>query len=123
MPKWRPPSPTPKVVRSLIIGPIVVVAVIALIALGLKAAYGGFAHTYRLTVDMPRASQNLLVGSDVRERGVVIGTVSGMQLVDRRVRLTLTIHGQYRVPADAAVAVDLKTLLGAKYLDLRASRY
>jgi virulence factor Mce-like protein len=53
----------------------------------------------------------------------VIGTVSSIRLVDRHVELGLTIHPRYHVPADAVAFVDLKTLLGAKFLDLRSPRY
>lgn len=119
----RPPSPTGRRLRSLVIGPLVVALVVAAIALGIKAAYGGFSHTYLLTVNMPRASQNLLVGSDVRERGVVIGSVSSIELAGDHARITLKIEPQYRVPSAAAASVDLKTLLGAKYVDLRFPRY
>ena len=63
------------------------------------------------------------VGTDVRMRGVVVGHVDRMQLVDRRVRFTLKMDRQYRVPASAVAAVTLKTLLGAKYVDLRFPAY
>src|SRR4051794_14771108 len=86
-PSWRPPSANRRRLRSLLVGPVVVAAVIALVALGIKASYGGFSHTYDLTVDMSRAGQNLLVGSDVRERGVVIGHVTAIRLAGRHAQL------------------------------------
>ncbi len=107
----------------LLVGPLVVALVVALIAVGIKAAYGGFSHRYALVVDLPRAGQNLGVGSDVRERGVVIGRVGSMRLVDRHVELTLQIDPSYQVPASSVAVVDLKTLLGAKFVDLRFPSY
>jgi virulence factor Mce-like protein len=100
-----------------------VVAVAAGTYFGVRARYGHFSDYYYVNVDLPRAGQLLRVGSDVRESGVVIGTVSAIELVDRHVRLTLQIEPQYRVPADAEAFVDLKTLLGDKFVDLRFDDY
>jgi virulence factor Mce-like protein len=98
-------------------------------------AYGGFAKYTMLTVDLPRAGQQLDIGAtDVRMRGVNIGTMVKKELVppppnategDRGwfVRLTLRIEDQYRVPADAEAVVTLKTLLGAKVIEFRSQRF
>ena len=88
-----------------------------------QARYGAYGDYYYVTADLPRAGQLMRVGADVRQSGVVIGKVSGMELVDRLVRLTLQIEPQYRVPAEAQAYVDLKTLLGDKYVDLRFDSY
>jgi phospholipid/cholesterol/gamma-HCH transport system substrate-binding protein len=88
-----------------------------------QARYGAYGDYYYVTADLPRAGQLMRVGADVRQSGVVIGKVSGMELVDRHVRLTLQIEPRYRVPAEAQAYVDLKTLLGDKYVDLRFESY
>jgi virulence factor Mce-like protein len=110
-------------VPALIVGPVV----LALVAFGLytavKAAYGGFGRYYTLSVDLPRAGQQMHSGTDVRIRGVPVGKVSAIELRGHRARLTLTMKQQYRVPASAEAVVTLKTLLGAKYVDLRFDRY
>jgi virulence factor Mce-like protein len=98
----------------------VITAVVgALVYLGVKSSYGGFDKTYNLTMKLPRAGQQLQEGSDVRLRGVVIGKVDDIQLEDRDVVLTLKILRQYHVPRDAQAYITLKTLLGAKFVDLR----
>lgn len=86
---------------------------------GIRARYGAYEGAYFVTVDLPRAGQLMRVGADVRESGVIIGTVSDIRLEERRVAMTLRIEPQYRVPADAEAVVDLKTLLGDKFVDLR----
>ena len=106
-----------------IIAPVVAVAVLAGMFFLLKWRYGDFGHYYYVTLDLPRASQNLLTGADVRENGYAVGTVTKIDLVDRHARLTLQIDKQYRVPKDAQGFVDLKTLLGEKFVDLRFPRY
>jgi virulence factor Mce-like protein len=98
-------------------------ALIALIATGLyfgvKAAYGAFRGYYYVTADFERAGQQVQIGNDVRVRGVIVGKVSSVELVDRHARLTLQIEDQFEVPKSAEAVVTLKTLLGSKYVDLR----
>src|SRR5436309_5876529 len=56
-------------------------------------------------------------------RGVVVGKIQDIRLDQRAVHLTLQMDRQYRVPSSAVAFVDLKTLLGAKYIDLRFDHY
>jgi virulence factor Mce-like protein len=105
------------------LGPVIIALAAGGMYLGIKAAYGGFGHYYYVTAALPRAGQELEVGSDVRMRGVVVGRVSDIELADRSVRLTLQIDHQYKVPASAEAVVSLKTLLGAKFIDLRFASY
>ena len=111
--------PGSKRIPAWVLGPIALVIVASLVYLGVKSSYGGFDKTYDLTMRLPRAGQQLQEGSDVRLRGVVIGKVDDIQLEDRDVRLTLKILSDYRVPEDAQAYITLKTLLGAKFVDLR----
>ncbi|HEX9235325.1 MAG TPA: MlaD family protein, partial [Actinomycetota bacterium] len=103
---------------------LVVVAVAAAgMFAGLRLAYGGFGSYYYVSVDLPRAGQQMMIGSDVRMSGVVIGKVKQIGLVDRHVRLRLQIDRQYRIPSDASADVDLTTLLGAKFVNIRFAAY
>jgi phospholipid/cholesterol/gamma-HCH transport system substrate-binding protein len=123
---WQPPAHIPKRRRppAILIGSLILALAASAAFFGVKAAYGGFAHTYPLSVDVPRAGQQLRVGSDVRMHGVRVGEVSGIALVDpRTVRLTLRMEQRYQVPASAEAVITLKTLLGAKFIDLRFGRY
>jgi phospholipid/cholesterol/gamma-HCH transport system substrate-binding protein len=112
-----------KGVPALIAGPLILILIGAALFTAVKAAYGGFGHYYTVTVDLPRAGQQMHLGSDVRIRGVPVGTVSGIELVGSRARLTLKMEERYKVPASAEAVVALKTLLGAKYVDLRFDRF
>jgi virulence factor Mce-like protein len=109
-------------VRKLV-GPLAIVVLFVGMFFGLKARYGDYAHYTYLKVDLPRAGQLLRTGTDVRERGVVIGKVTDIQLVERHAVLTLRIDSPYHVPRDVHAFVDLKTLLGDKYIDLQSSSF
>jgi virulence factor Mce-like protein len=98
---------------------VVVLLGVGLVYLGVKNAYGGFEHKYHVSMSLPAAGQQMQIGSHVRLRGVIVGEVSSIELVDRRAELTLAIDERYEIPRDARGVVSLKTLLGAKYIDLR----
>jgi virulence factor Mce-like protein len=121
----RPLIPIPKKWRTpaLITGPMIVALVILGMYLGIKWAYGGFGHYYSLTLEVPRAGQMTEVGTDVRMHGVVVGKVSDIELVNRNVVFTLQMERRYLVPRSAEAFVSLKTLLGAKFVDLRFPAY
>jgi virulence factor Mce-like protein len=86
---------------------------------GVRAAYGAFDDYYYLTMEMDRAGQQVQIGTDVRVRGVNIGRVADIKLVDRKARLRLQIEAEHKIPKDVAATVSLKTFLGAKFIDLR----
>ena len=118
---WEPPRK--RRLPALVKGPIIVAVVLALLFAAVEASYGGFSHTYALSVNLPRAGQQIQLGSDVRMRGVHVGKVSSIELADRTVHLTLQIDPQYRIPASTQAVVALKTLLGEKYIDLRVPTF
>jgi phospholipid/cholesterol/gamma-HCH transport system substrate-binding protein len=108
-----------KRIPNFIKGPVIVAVVLAAMVVGVKASYGGFKHPYHVTLTLSRAGQQMQLGSDVREHGVKVGSVSNIQLVDRQAKLTLQIDQQYRIPSSSQAIVSLKTLLGAKFVDLQ----
>jgi phospholipid/cholesterol/gamma-HCH transport system substrate-binding protein len=103
----------------VLIGTLLMVALGAGIFYSVKWAYGGFGDYYYLTARLDRAGQQMETGLDVRIRGVKVGTVSGIELVDRQAELTLQIEQNYEVPDDAIGVISLKTPLGSKYVDLQ----
>src|SRR5438132_7638382 len=110
------------------VGPAALLLVLVAMFFGIKVRYGDYHHYYYVKVDVPRAGQLLRVGTDVRERGVVIGKVSDIALANPadnnpHAELTLQIEPKFRIPQDTQAFVDLKTLLGDKYVDLRSQRF
>ncbi|HEX9823150.1 MAG TPA: MlaD family protein [Actinomycetota bacterium] len=89
----------------------------------IRSRYGAYDDVYHVTTELPKATQLLRVGTDVRLSGVIIGKVSEIRLAEREVEMLLRIESRYRVPASAEAYVDLKTLLGDKFVDLRYDSY
>jgi virulence factor Mce-like protein len=90
----------------------------ALVWIGVTFAYGGYDDHYELVGDFPRAGQGLANGSDVSYRGVDVGEVSSVELVDRRARVTLNMEPDFEVPEGAEFVVRPKTIFGEKFVDV-----
>jgi|GEM_PF-4902556 phospholipid/cholesterol/gamma-HCH transport system substrate-binding protein len=105
---------------ALILGGSLLIALLgAGVYFSIKAAYGGYRDSYYVSARLPRAGQQVQIGTDVRVRGVIVGKVSGIALEDRSAVLTLEIGSQHEIPETAEMVVSLKTLLGSKFVDLR----
>lgn len=89
----------------------------SLAVLAVKGAYGTFSDQYHLVADFKNAGQLLTPGSNVKYRGVNIGKVDSVHLVDRRVQVRLSINKGFQVPSDTSATVRPKTLFGEKYID------
>jgi len=101
----------------------VAVAVVGLVLLGL-ACYlafnannlpligGGTTYTAYFT-----EAAGLSPGNEVRVAGVTVGRVTGVSLAGDQVKVTFLVKGTW-VGNASTVAIDIKTILGAKYLAL-----
>lgn len=90
---------------------------ISVAVLFVKGAYGTFSNQYHLVADFAHAGQLLTPGSNVKYRGVNIGKVDSVHLVDRRVQVRVSIDRGFEVPQDTKATVRPKTLFGEKYVD------
>jgi phospholipid/cholesterol/gamma-HCH transport system substrate-binding protein len=105
---------------ALIVGGLILMGLVGTgIYTSVKWAYGGYGDYYYVTADLDRTGQQLKIGGDVRIRGVVVGKISGIELVDRRARVTLELEKDQRIPSATEGVVSLKTPLGAKFIDLQ----
>jgi phospholipid/cholesterol/gamma-HCH transport system substrate-binding protein len=103
----------------LIIGGLAIIGALGTgVYYSVSYAYGAFGDYYYVTADLDRAGQQLKINGDVRVRGVKVGKISGIELVDHRAQVTLEIEDQHQIPTDAEGVISLKTPLGAKYMDL-----
>jgi len=77
-----------------------------------------FQRTYAVQIELPTA-EGIAGGSAVRMNGLNIGLVSWVQMLDppsRGVVATACIERHYRIPAEAVVRVERRSLLGGSGL-------
>ena len=76
--------------------------------------------SFTVRVDLgAQAGKGLRAGSDVKVRGVLVGTVRSIELdEDARPYARVLIRPVHRLPADVSVVVSNKTFLGEKQLEL-----
>jgi phospholipid/cholesterol/gamma-HCH transport system substrate-binding protein len=96
-------------------------AVIAgLVTLSILAFDQAFTPATYVTVHIQRAGLQLLPGSDVKVRGLIVGSVQDITSTGygADIKLRLQPSQAKRIPANVAVRLVPKTLFGEKYVDL-----
>lgn len=104
--------------RNIISGAVGLVIVISLITIGIKASFGAFDTGYELRGTFAAAGQGLISGSDVKIRGVNVGEVKNIRLVENQALITLRIEDDTQVPVNAQAVIRPKTLFGEKFVDI-----
>lgn len=103
----------------LIVGLIAMVATGAVMSLMILAANGAFADDYQITAQTDRAGFGLDDTSEVKIRGVKVGTVESVSLLDDgTVELTFNIGKDIRIPIDAAATIEPLSVFGPKFVDI-----
>ena len=104
--------------QNVLTGAIALLLLIGAITVGVSAAFGAFDGGYELTGRFDAAGQGLLPGSDVKVRGVDVGEVDSIELIDNEAEITLRINDGQKIPSDAVATIRAKTLFGEKFVDL-----
>lgn len=105
---------------KLLVGLIAIVTVGAVASLLVSAANGAYADDYRLTARTARSGFGLDDTSDVKIRGIKVGTVEGLELLDDgTVELTLNLARHIRIPVDATATIEPLSVFGPKFVDIR----
>ncbi|HEX4217108.1 MAG TPA: MlaD family protein [Acidimicrobiales bacterium] len=106
-----------RIVRSAV-ALIVLVAVALGSVLLVRMANGDYSGAYHLTGMFPRAGEGLQPGSEVVFRGVQVGRVSTISLVDSRAQVSVLIDPTFRVPTSATATIRPVNLFGAEEMSL-----
>ena len=104
--------------QHVLTGAIALVLLFAAITVGVKGAFGAFEGGYQISGTFDAAGQGLLSGSDVKVRGVNIGQVRRIELVDGAAEITLTIRDGEKIPEGSTATIRPKTLFGEKFVDI-----
>jgi phospholipid/cholesterol/gamma-HCH transport system substrate-binding protein len=108
--------------RHVLTGAVSLLLVFALISVGVKAAFGAFRGGYKIEASFAAAGQGLISGSDVKIRGVNVGQVKRIELVDGAALVTMRINSGERIPVTAEAVIRPKTLFGEKFVDITPGR-
>lgn len=90
-----------------------------LITVVLAYGQGYFQGGYEVTAVFPTSSQGLFTdgGSAVKMRGLNVGEVSGIELLDDgRAEVTLFIHDGFEVPETAMASIEPLSIFGPKFV-------
>ena len=104
--------------QHVLTGAIALVLLVAAVTIGVKGAFGAFEGGYELVGTFDAAGQGLLAGSDVKVRGVNIGEVERIELVDGAAEITLQIKDGEEIPDGSTATIRPKTLFGEKFIDV-----
>jgi virulence factor Mce-like protein len=100
-------------------GAAIGILAIALIVLLFQTQYAPDKDSYTVNVVFGSAGSGLTEASDVKARGVRIGSVDELSFVDGRAVGVIRIDGDVQLPAqDLVLVVTAKTLLGEKQVEL-----
>ncbi len=94
-------------------------AIAGVITVVLAYGQGAYAKGYEVTAVFPTSSQGLFTdgGSAVKLRGVNVGEVSGIELLDDgRAEVTLFIDDHVRVPDTAVASIEPLSIFGPKFV-------
>jgi virulence factor Mce-like protein len=105
---------------AAIIGGAAVAVIVVLVALLFAYVGGDFKSGYEVEATFARAGQLLNEGSDVKMRGVLVGSVRSVEVerASGRAVVTLLLDETQDIPGNVSAAIRAKTLFGEKFIDL-----
>ena len=102
----------------MLAGAIVLILLSSLTVFGVRAANGALRPRYQVVASFEAAGQGLIEKSDVKIRGVNIGSVKSVKLRDGRALIRMDIDDDERVPVASTATIRPKTLFGEKFVDI-----
>src|SRR4051794_3229283 len=101
-------------------GVLLIAVAAALVALSIMQFNQVFTPANHVTVHIGRAGLQLLPGSDVKERGIIVGSVESISSTGdgADIKLRLKPSEARQIPDNVRVRLLPKTLFGEKYVDL-----
>ncbi len=104
---------------SALVGAAAMVLVAAMALLGIRVSTGALDQDWEVTAVFDRVGQGLDGFSDVRVRGVAVGSVESVTLDDDgRPVVRMALDPDVRLPTTTTAAVVALSIFGPKYVDL-----
>jgi phospholipid/cholesterol/gamma-HCH transport system substrate-binding protein len=100
-------------------GALCLVLLLAVGYVGTQWALGAFDDDYRVSVVLGELGQGVVEGTDVKIRGVLVGSVGSIELTDDlQAVVELVLEPDVQIPERATFAATGKTLLGEKQIEV-----
>lgn len=114
-------EPFRKVLKRRLQGLIFLVVIAALVTLSIAIYNKVFTPTVNVTLEASHTGNELLLDSDVKVRGIIVGSVKAVRAngSDARVTLALSPSEVGKIPKNVHAVILPKTLFGEQYVDLR----
>jgi phospholipid/cholesterol/gamma-HCH transport system substrate-binding protein len=92
-----------------------------LVTLSLKAYSKAFTPVTKVDLQVTASGQNLLPGSDVKVRGLLVGEVRSITSDGSKATIHMALHPSdaRKLPANVTAQILPKTVFGEKYVDIR----
>jgi phospholipid/cholesterol/gamma-HCH transport system substrate-binding protein len=105
-------------IRNIISGLCALVLLASATTIGIKYSFGYYDPGIELVASFDSAGQGLIENSDVKMRGLNVGHVQSIDLVDGHARIVLFIDEGTDIPRSTVAVIRPKTLFGEKFVDL-----
>jgi phospholipid/cholesterol/gamma-HCH transport system substrate-binding protein len=101
-----------------VVGAAIVVILVAGSVLIVKTSYGAYSGQFAVNATFSRAGEGLHPSSQVQYRGVTVGEVTAIDLVDRRAQVRMKLNSGFAVPVDATASIAPKNVFGEETVNL-----
>jgi phospholipid/cholesterol/gamma-HCH transport system substrate-binding protein len=114
-------EPFGKMVKRRALGLVFLAVIAGLVALSIAVYNKVFTPTVNVTLKASHTGNELLLDSDVKVRGLIVGSVKAMRANGQNAIVTLALSPTEadKIPANVSAVILPKTLFGEQYVDLR----
>jgi phospholipid/cholesterol/gamma-HCH transport system substrate-binding protein len=116
-----PKEPLMKVVKRRLLGLTFLVVIAGLVSLSIAIYNKVFTPTVNVTLKAQHTGNELLLDSDVKVRGILVGSVKAVRADGSNADVTLALSPSWvdKIPSNVRAVILPKTLFGEQYVDLR----
>ncbi len=105
--------------RRLLIALAGLVFIAGFVAVGVRAGLGGFAKGYELSATFDRVLQGLDTSSNVKVRGVTVGSVKAIEVgPDGRVTITMRMKPDMKLADTSSASIESLSVFGPKFVNV-----
>ena len=113
-----------KVVKRRLLGVVFIAVIAGLVTLSIAIYNKAFTPTVDVLLKADHTGNELLLDSDVKERGIIVGSVRGIQANGSNATVTLALDPSRtsEIPKNVTARILPKTLFGEEYVSLQIPR-